>query len=137
MKSYVYAWKHMSKPAIVAALLLIAPTLLCYGRAARMNAEDQCKEILYGPGAADKQVGFVIQARRANPKWADPQSPDHAKAIEFVMNAFFDAKNQRGCQAIMLVSGDPSITLSAYKLLFKQLKNKTHNLHQSYSGPST
>jgi hypothetical protein len=122
---------------MAAVFFLISPTLVCYGRATRITGEDQCKEILYGPGAPDKQVGFVIRARTSNPQWANAQSLDHANAIDSIKKAFFTPENQRGCQAIMLVNGDPSITLSAYRLLFEQLKNKTQNLQQAGGNASS
>ncbi len=104
--------------AIAVALVLLSSGLFCYGKTPT-TAEDQCKQIeLYrAEGTLDKndRGGFVIQAQKI---------PDHAKAIQHIITAFFTADHERGCQAIMLASAEPLIMRSlAYKLFFGQLKN--------------
>jgi hypothetical protein len=137
MKHHESLWKNLLGLAMAAALLNSAPP--CHGRTSRITAEDECEQtVLYRPAVGPDKGGIITQARGSHPNWANADSPDHAGAIDAVITGFFDSKNQRGCQAIMLASVNTAKLISLeYQNVFDQFRNKIQNLQQSGGNASS
>jgi len=122
-----------SRRAFSFILAVVAVPVLCSvpSLAQQATGEDQCLKILFGPQGGVDQPPVVLKARDAHKDWPNPQSTDHREAVQDIEIGFLRAENQLWCQALMLLSADPSLLHGIYRQLFDQSKSKIENLVQS------